>query len=268
MTDAKKLISFDLKADFGFFKKPDYNDGMLLSYNMLHKPGLLGVLGAIIGLAGYNKKGEFPEYYQKLKSLSIGIQPLGAEKGNFQKTSVKYTNTVGYANQDGTLLIQEVMLIRPSYRCFLLLDLAEENHKILYHNVKIGYAEYIPYLGKNEFQANWLNEDGESTFQEYEYEMFDFSKDFQISSLFRKDDPIKGQRVELKPSFRTKNEVKRIGSFSYFEKIPVQFNTQLFQYELFDFGYSDWLFTKESTINQLYNIKDKQNKEQIIQLFL
>ena len=41
----QRLISFDIQADFGFFKKPDYNDGVLLTYNMLHKPALLGILG-------------------------------------------------------------------------------------------------------------------------------------------------------------------------------------------------------------------------------
>lgn len=46
----QRLISFDIQADFGFFKKPDYNDGVLLTYNMLHKPALLGILGAIIGV--------------------------------------------------------------------------------------------------------------------------------------------------------------------------------------------------------------------------
>ena len=41
----QRLISFDIQADFGFFKKPDYNDGVLLTYNMLHKPALLGPPG-------------------------------------------------------------------------------------------------------------------------------------------------------------------------------------------------------------------------------
>lgn len=115
----QRLISFDIQADFGFFKKPDYNDGVLLTYNMLHKPALLGILGAIIGLRGYRKKGEWPEYYQRLAALPVGIEPLEGrhEKGNFQKTIVKYTNTVGYANQDGNLLVEESMLIRPAYRC-------------------------------------------------------------------------------------------------------------------------------------------------------
>ena len=52
----QRLISFDIQADFGFFKKPDYNDGVLLTYNMLHKPALLGILGAIIGKGIFRKR--------------------------------------------------------------------------------------------------------------------------------------------------------------------------------------------------------------------
>ena len=83
-----RLISVDLKAIFGFLKKPDINEGIYLTYNMLHKPGLLGILGAISGLAGYQQKGELPEYYQKLLGLRIAIRPLGAEKGLFVTTIV------------------------------------------------------------------------------------------------------------------------------------------------------------------------------------
>ena len=151
----QRLISFDIQADFGFFKKPDYNDGVLLTYNMLHKPALLGILGAIIGLRGYRKKGEWPEYYQRLAALPVGIEPLEGrhEKGNFQKTIVKYTNTVGYANQDGNLLVEESMLIRPAYRCYLLLSEEHPDHRKLYEYIREGWAEYIPYLGKNEYPA-------------------------------------------------------------------------------------------------------------------
>ncbi|MDD3772535.1 MAG: CRISPR-associated protein Cas5, partial [Weeksellaceae bacterium] len=53
----EKLISIDLKADFGFFRKPDTNNTINLSYNIIHKPAILGILGAIIGLEGYTEKG-------------------------------------------------------------------------------------------------------------------------------------------------------------------------------------------------------------------
>ncbi|MFQ5633254.1 MAG: type I-B CRISPR-associated protein Cas5, partial [bacterium] len=66
-----KLISIELRADLGFLKKPDINekDSIYLTYNMLHKPALLGILGAIIGLAGYHVRNKMPEYYERLKNL-------------------------------------------------------------------------------------------------------------------------------------------------------------------------------------------------------
>ena len=41
---AKRLLSFDLLADFACFKKPDVNEGLVMTYNCLHKPALLGIL--------------------------------------------------------------------------------------------------------------------------------------------------------------------------------------------------------------------------------
>ena len=149
----QRLISFDIQADFGFFKKPDYNDGVLLTYNMLHKPALLGILGAIIGLRGYRKKGEWPEYYQRLAALPVGIEPLEGrhEKGNFQKTIVKYTNTVGYANQDGNLLVEESMLpiwVKMNIRPGSEIRSGNMLLKLLYRKLIFGFH---PCLSKKEY---------------------------------------------------------------------------------------------------------------------
>lgn len=262
----QKLISFDLRADFGFFKKPDYNDGILLSYNMIHKPALLGILGAIIGLKGYSKKGEFPEYYQKLRDLPIGIEPLNHEKGNFQKTTVKYSNTVGYANDDGNLLVEEMMLIRPAYRCYLLLDIEVEDQQKLYDYLKAGQAEYIPYLGKNEFQAAWLTDDGESTFREYMFESYIPKQDFSVESIFIKDNSLKDEQVTVKISFRNR-VVSNRPSFSYFEKLPASFQEILIQYQLYDFAYTGFTLSQESTIKNLFQIEDAQGAKTVVQLF-
>lgn len=63
-----KLVSFDLKADFGFFKKPDIND-IYLTYNMLHKPALLGILGAIVGLQGFQENSILPVYLSETETF-------------------------------------------------------------------------------------------------------------------------------------------------------------------------------------------------------
>ncbi|MEA3505197.1 MAG: type I-B CRISPR-associated protein Cas5, partial [Bacteroidota bacterium] len=134
----KKLISFTIKAEKGFLKKPDINDGIYLTYNILHKPAILGILGAIIGLEGYKQNGVLPVYYNELKDIPVGIQPIGAEKGNFQKTTITYNNTTGFASNEtgGNLIITEQTLIKPSYKIYLLLDIEKDNEKKLYHNIK------------------------------------------------------------------------------------------------------------------------------------
>ena len=256
----QRLISFDIQADFGFFKKPDYNDGVLLTYNMLHKPALLGILGAIIGLRGYRKKGEWPEYYQRLAALPVGIQPLEGrhEKGNFQKTIVKYTNTVGYANQDGNLLVEESMLIRPAYRCYLLLSEEHPDHRKLYEYIREGWAEYIPYLGKNEYPA-WFGD----SFREYAFKTFVPETDFRVSSLFIKEGVLKGQQVKASFSFSLKGIVNR-GSFVYFERLPVGFHPVLMQYELADFAFTDWTLQAATQMVNLYQLEEEGK---IVQLF-
>ena len=163
-----RLISFDLKAEFGFFKKPDINDGIHLTYNMLHKPALLGILGAIVGLQGYTKNYELPEYYKCLKNLKIGIEPLNSDKGNYLKDIISYINGTGFANNDGNLIISEQTIINPSYRCYVLLNMSSEIEKKLYDNLKSYNSVFLPYMGKNDFSAWWDN------FEEYEYSKFNF----------------------------------------------------------------------------------------------
>ncbi len=50
-----KAISFELGGKTAFFKKPDVNVYAYFTYNNIHKPVLLGLLGAILGLKGHNQ---------------------------------------------------------------------------------------------------------------------------------------------------------------------------------------------------------------------
>ena len=260
----KRIISFDLQADFGFFKKPDVNDGLQLSYNLLHKPALLGVLGAIAGMKGYEEKGQFPEYYLRLAGISVGVQPLPGhhEKGNFGKTAITYTNTVGYANKDGNLIVKEHTLIRPAYRCYLGLNPDEdEDHKTLYNNIVAGVATYVPYFGKNEFHAWWEPE----KVREYDWTAFQPEGEFQVDSIFVKQYPLKDHRKA--PAFDWNTfSLANASSFAYFERLPIYFKEQpgFVQYELAEFAFTDWVLKPSSKISQLFKLKNNQS---IIQLF-
>ncbi len=246
----EKLVSIDLKADFGFLRKPDTNDGISMSYNMLHKPCLLGILGAIVGMKGYEKLGELPEYYQKLVSLKVGIAPLNDDNGNFPKTTIVYTNTVGYANKDGNFIAYENTLIRPAYRVFIALS-ASDN---LYHFLKTGQAEYIPYLGKNEFPVWWEN------FREYDLQPFDPSSDFVVKTLFIKNEEERTRdhaTGDLGLSFASLFS-QFSESFFYFERLPKGFRElttrrgKEYQYDLAPFVYSNARFKKDFKLRNLY----------------
>jgi len=227
-----------------------------LTYNMLHKPAILGILGAIIGLKGYQKNEELPEYYLKLKDIPLGVKPVGDEKGNFQKTKITYNNTTGFASNEsgGNLIITEQTLIKPAYKIYLLLDLYNENEKKIYNNIKEQKAVYLPYLGKNDYSLWWDKEEVE----EYEWEKFEKESNFRISTVFKKDEAIVGY---IAKAIGRRALAGKKNDFNYFERLPVDFNKKLFQYNYGDFAYSNVILEDEVKVdsNNLYQLTD--NKE-------
>ena len=254
----KKLISFTIKAEKGFLKKPDINEGIYLTYNMFHKPAVLGILGAIIGLEGYQENEVLPEYYKKLKNIPIGIKPIGDEKGNFQKTVIYYSNTTGFANEGekksgATHLINEQTLIKPSYKIFLLLNLENENENKLYRNIKEQIAEYLPYLGKNDYSLWWDKEDVE----EYEWEKVEVIKySFKLSTVFIKNSTVKEYKEDESKNidlldFSILSDEKQFVSF---ERLPINFNEKLFQYNYGDFAYTTFKLKACANLSNIYRL--------------
>lgn len=259
----ERLISIDLKADFGFLRKPDTNEGIAMSYNMLHKPALLGIFGAVLGLEGYRIRGVLPEYYKDLVGLKIGIQPLNHENGNFAKTTIVYTNTIGYANKDGNFIAYENTLIKPSYRIFVILS----EDQALYEFLKEGKAEFIPYMGKNEFPVWWDTE----SFKEYDLRHFEYDRNYEVKTLFCKKEGERMRNLETKQNplgfaamFSQFSE-----SFFYFERLPIGFREfegkrgKEYQYEFAPFIYSNAKFSVDYKLKNLYVL---DGNEEVVQL--
>lgn len=261
-----RLISIDLKADFGFLKKPDTNEPVYLTFNMLHKPALLGIFGAILGISGYKtflnlkekKRGYLPEFYKQLRDLSVGIQPLKngtPATTTFDKTVIQYNNGVGYASkeQGGNLIIMEQTLVQPSFRVFLLLKKDGIENR-LYNALRLWQAEYLPYLGKNDFSLWWDN------FQEYQVQEFDFKDSFKIDTIFLKEE--KTLKDDKSNSF---SDLFSTGEPTYmiFERLPTGYNENLFQYDYQSFSYTNLKFNPDFKLPNLYQLNGKQ----IIQVF-
>ena len=243
----------------GFFKKPDINSGIYLTYNMLHKPALLGILGAIAGLQGYQENDKWPDYYDKLKHLKVGICPLESDKGNFQKDIVAYNNGTGFASSEsgGNLIVTEQIVLKPSYRCYVLLNIDNEIEKTLYERITKHQAEFLPYMGKNDFSAWWDN------VQEYDAVKFAFDTNYEIKTIFAKTEAVKDHIAKAMSMFS--KESKKI-TFMYFEKLPVGFDEQLKQYEYKDFVYSNSTFKKDMNMSATGDFY-KLNNGEIVQLF-
>lgn len=161
-----ETIKFELTSKMAIIKKPESNE-TYYTYNFPHKIMLLGILGAIIGLNGYNyyalKKqlgesvDELPEFYTKLEHLKIGVVPK-IEFKNFNRKIQTFNNSVGYAsNEDGNnLVIKEQWLENPCWEIYILGDSSEEYKKIKEYIIN-KKCEYIPYIGKNDHFANISN---------------------------------------------------------------------------------------------------------------
>ena len=256
MPRVDKIISFDIKSEFGFFKKPDVNNPIYFTFNIIPKPTLLGILGAIIGLGGYSQQNnqDYPEFYEKLKNILVGIKPYG-NKGVFQKRLIKYNNTVGYANKDGgTLNIAEQTLIEPQYKIYLGLDLTNKFHKKLEEFIKetkVQY-EYIPYMGKNEFR---LEINSVKHFENIEY--FIPTDDFSITTIFPNisQEALKVNEALDDPFDTSMSETY----FYYFERLPIGFD-ELNQYVYQDFAYTNAKMIKDIDLIgkvKLYKVEDK-----------
>ncbi|MDX9744470.1 MAG: type I-B CRISPR-associated protein Cas5b [Arcobacteraceae bacterium] len=252
MSKIDKIISFDIESDFGMFKKPDVNNPIYFTYNIIPKPTLLGIIGAIVGFGGYSqmqKNDDFPQFYKEFEDLLISVVPL-EKKGVFQKRIIKYNNTVGYANKDGgTLNISEQTLINPSYRIYVALDLSKDSHQLiekylLANKTENGYIpnyEYIPYMGKNEFKLEIKN------IQVFENSSDELDEVFAITTLFQNNGK---EALKLNEALRDLFDVSMSETyFYYFERLPVSFD-ELGQYQYENFSFTNAKFSKNSDFVQ------------------
>jgi len=240
-----KAVSFRLSGKTAFFKKPDVNQFAYFTYNNIHKPALLGLLGAIVGLGGYTqlhdknrglKKGKlgydkaYPEFYKRLKHLKISITPL-APHGYFSKKIQVFNNSVGYASHEmgGNLIVREQWLENPAWQIMILDDATDEYEKLKEYLLE-KKAVFVPYLGKNDHIA---------TIDEVqELELNSYINGIKTSSLFIE------KRCEI-------SNIPPRGELSYFfkEVSPMRLQEEYHFYE-----YENLIFTNHKVVN-----KDSEN---------
>lgn len=224
-----KALKFRLKGNTAFFKQPDVNSYLYFTYGNIHKPALLGMLGAVSGYKGYNQlalenvdkkeKKKTPEYYDKLKDLKFAIVPKN-EKGYIPRKIQKFNNSVGYASkeQGGNLIVSEQWLENPEWEILMLLD-SPEAEEAAQRILDKRYV-YLPYLGKNDHAAD-IDHASIVDLEEPK------EKDkIRLASLYPEKE---AELAKLSRKERKENEGKK--EFFYEESLPIDIDPENSQYK-------------------------------------
>lgn len=244
------VVKFRLEGKTAFFKNPEVNTYLYITYGQIHKVALLGIFGAILGYGGYAQMKEedsYPEFYEKLKDIKIGIVPNN-QKGIIDKKIQKFNNSVGYASQEkgGNLIITEQWLENPSWDIYVLLD-NEEALKI-YEALKNRSYTYVPYLGKNDHIADISNVEIISNISNVK----DANK---INSLFKKCDyeiVVEEFEDEFDEEITESEELK----YKYEEKLPIKPREDTNGYILENLVYTNNLL-KNISSDFTYKVQEK-----------
>ena len=248
-----EVIKFDLSANMAIIKKPESNE-TYFTYNFPHKIMILGLLGAIIGLNGYNyyalkkylgeKVNDLPEFYEKLKDLKISVIPK-IKGNNFNKKIQTFNNSIGYASGEkgNNLVVQEQWLEKPYWQIYILNNNTVEYEKIKDYLIN-KKCEYIPYIGKNDHFAKIDN-----------VEILKLSivkNQTYIDSLFE-------ESILLNKSNISNDiiafEVEEKQYYNYKEILPTQLNEKVGYHNFKAFIYTNYdLKVKENT--ELYKLQD------------
>ena len=259
----RDIVSFDLKGDFACFRKNDANDIVYTTYNFIHRPAVLGVIGAIVGYKGYSfSDRQEPEYYKKLKNLKVAIEPLFSSVP--PKMILTFNNSSGLASSEegGTLQIRERVMVnlteKIGYRIYVdLTEGIEQNTKEkLCEKLDNFSSEYLLYLGKNEFLAYY---DGVKYYEKIVLTNETKESKFPITTLL----PV----GYLKNAFKQKVDLFEFSSIVdmkiMFEILPVDFDNN-FIYVKNKFA---WVIRGEVSLQDTKNISktmDERNKENYI----
>lgn len=111
-----EYIKFTLSGKFAFFRDCYRND-VEVSYPHIHRPALIGMMGAVLGMRGRESD---MQYWSELKSVGTAIIPSALKFKTHRDT---LTNTTGLSSKEGNQIIHRCLLVDPSWDIYL-----KQNH--------------------------------------------------------------------------------------------------------------------------------------------
>lgn len=243
-----KILKIKLGGQFAFFKNPEVNSNCYFTFNNIHKVAVMGILGSILGLKGYNQQGdsEYPEFYEKLKDLKLAIIPNSDVCPN-KKIQI-FNNSTMFYNEGGdsfgaNLIVTEEWIENPSWDIYIQINKGNEIENELLSRVTEYRYVYVPYLGKNDHFANItdievFNEDDIRVIEDLE---------FKLDSFY-----LKGDYEESEDDFFDLGD----NIVRYREYLPVSLNSQTNHYEYKAVEYSTGEVKAVSDNIKTYNINN------------
>lgn len=227
-----EILKFKISGMGATFTRP-YINSTFTSYSHIHKVAILGLLGAVIGIQKEKNLyvDSLPPFYTQLKNFKISIVP---KKAKFPSKVSNITETSGMFNKNSTFLVAYEELIRPEWDIYVYGE--DENFSKIKDYILNRKSVFIPYLGKNHFEAKISNmkliEDQPLT-----------NEICRVDSLFREKD-VESIQVEQESNIYLK------------EGLPIGINNKTFQYDEDIFVFTDGLVK----LSNLDNIKKCENK--------
>jgi len=158
-----QAISFEIGGKFGFFHWGKTKGDRRVTNIFISRTEVLGILGAIVGLDGYSQrnfrvknKSDIKEtFYESLGGLNVSIIPK--QVPSFFTDHLIH-RSMKHINLKGSLMVEMEGLVEPSYKIVLSQGLVDNKtfEKVMMY-LKRGWAEYIPYFGKNGFPVEISN---------------------------------------------------------------------------------------------------------------
>jgi len=177
------ILKFDLYSNFCYFQDK-VNIKSNISFPSIHRPALLGMLGAILGFDGFSKvkNNNSILYIEHLNSIEVGIV---LKNTSFEYSKVKTTDStlLDISNERNRQTLKtEYIINNPSFEIYLKIP-DKELFEEIYFRLKNRKYHFEPSLGKSYFFANIKNVEKVSILDKNNLDIIDDDLVF-INSLF------------------------------------------------------------------------------------
>lgn len=146
------ILKFNISSNFGYFQDK-VNIRNNISYPSIHRPSILGIIGAILGIDGFAKLKEngLIKYIDELSSIEVGI--LINSEISYTKVTTNDSTSLNITNRDNRVTQKyETILNEPNFDIYLRIE-----DDVLFNQVfsALKNKEYVfePTLGKSYFFA-------------------------------------------------------------------------------------------------------------------